>query len=313
MIDVTMLGTAATMPLPGRALTSVYLAYNGRAILFDCGEGTQTAARKAGVSLMKIDLIALTHFHGDHIFGLPGMLQSMGCLGRTAPLYVIGPKGLGAALKPVLALSGPMPFPIYALPLPEKQDSGAFSVADYIAGWPFEAYVEFFRTDHRVESLGYKFSLSRPGKFSAQNATALGVPQNQWGILQHGEAVSLESGAVIEPGDVLGPPRRGLSIVVSGDTSPCDSLKKASQDADLLICDATYGSPDMSSQDDKYGHSTFYEDAVLAKECNVRNLWLTHFSQMMEDPDEYLPNASDVFPNAVCAEDGMTITLNFDE
>lgn len=318
MIDVTLLGTAATMPLPDRALTSAYLAYNGRSILFDCGEGTQTAARKAHVSLMKTDLIALTHYHGDHIFGLPGLLQTMGCMGRTAPLYITGPEGLGDALRPILALSGLLPFPVYALTVQEHsaidrgRESGLIRLSDVIPGWPVEASLSFFETDHRVKSCGYRFNLTRPGRFNVDNAVALGVPQNMWGILQHGEAVSLDNGKVIEPSDVLGSERRGLSVVISGDTAPCRSLEEASAGADLLVCDATYGDDELSAQAGKYGHSTFADAASLAKKAGVKLLWLTHFSQMMENPADYLRNATDIFPNAVCTEDGINIHLVFD-
>lgn len=304
------------MPLPDRALTSLLLSYKGRSILFDCGEGTQSAARKAHVSLMKTDLIALTHYHGDHIFGLPGLLQTMGCLGRTQPLYMIGPRGLENVMELIAALSGQLPFRIYTLfPMEgsENRDLFSFRISDYIAGWPDEVSLTVFKTDHRVESCGYRFYVRRPGKFNPDNAVKAEIPQKYWGVLQRGDSVTLNDGRMISPEAVLGPERRGLCVVFSGDTSPCDNLRKASADADLLICDATYGDSSQAAQAEKYGHSTFAEAAETAKDAGVKNLWLTHFSQIMKDPEEYLNHAADIFPDSVCGRDGLSVSLKFED
>ena len=299
MIEITVLGSAATMPLPGRALSSVLLKYNGRTILFDCGEGTQTAARRCGASLMKTDLIALSHYHGDHIFGLPGLLQSFGCLGRKDPLCFCGPEGLKAALEPVLRLAGPLPYPVY------------FSLIQ-ADGIDFHgARLSAFPVKHRVPCFGYEFVLPRAGKFDVSKAEALGVPPQLRSALQHGESVTIE-GRLIAPGMVMGPPRKGLKIVLSGDTSPCSSLLEHASGADLLICDGTYGSDDCLPDALKYGHSTFSGAAALAAEAEVRELWLSHFSQMMETPEEFLPNAADIFPASFCAYDGMCKTFRFE-
>lgn len=300
MIDVTLLGTAATMPLPDRALSSVLVRYSGRTILFDCGEGTQTAARKAGVSLMKTDLIALTHFHGDHIFGLPGLLQSFGCLGRTDPLYLTGPEGLPAALEPILRLAGKLPYSIYYSPVPEE-------------GLAFgDAVLKAFPVNHRVSACGYRLELRRAGKFDPEKADRFGVPVSCRSRLQHGESVTVGCN-VITPEQVLGPERKGLRLVISGDTAPCEALTEAAAGADLLICDATYGSDDCEQDAAEYGHSTFSQAARTAAEAGVRKLWLTHFSQMMEDPCEFLSRATDLFPDTVCGFDGMSATLKFEE
>ena len=318
MIDVTLLGTAATMPLPDRALTSVFLSCGGHSILFDCGEGTQTAARKAHVSLMKTDLIALTHYHGDHIFGLPGLLQTMACLGRTQPLYLTGPDGLDEAMRPIIQLSGALPFPVLAFAPMNLQDSPerdnyTFHFSDYIAGWPEEASLTVFRTEHRVPSCGYSFCLARPGRFDPERALALQIPQRLWGVLQHGDCVELADGRTIAPEEVLGPERKGLKVVFSGDTAPCGGLKNAAESADLLLCDATYGEDSQQGQADKYGHSTFSRTAALARDAGVKRLWLVHFSQIMERPEDYLYYASEFFPEAVCGTDGMRIRLSFEQ
>ena len=309
MITITLLGTGATMPLPDRALTAVHLAYGGRSILFDCGEGTQSAARKAHVSLMKTDLIALTHYHGDHIFGLPGLLQSYGCLGRTDALVITGPEGLEEAIRPILQLCGPLPFDVRLFPL----DAEGSQLCDILPWWDNETYLFPIRTCHRVVSCGYKFFLHRPGKFDSLAAETLNIPKPLWGLLQHGSPVTLEDGKTIRPEQVLGPARNGLSVVFSGDTTPCDSLTAAATEADLFICEATYGEDTFSEQAEKYGHCTFSQAGKIAADASVKRLWLAHYSQIMENPEDFLPYAQAVFPAAVCGNDGMNITLRFEE
>ena len=179
MIDITLLGTAALAPIPGRALTAALLTCGGRSILFDCGEGTQTAARGAGVSLMKTDLIALTHYHGDHIFGLPGLLQTMGSLGRTDPLAITGPEGLAEKMAPILELTGWVAYPVRLIPLPAE----GLCLRQLEAHWPERARLTAFPTEHRVSSQGYCFALGRAGEFQPERARALGVPVRQWSRL----------------------------------------------------------------------------------------------------------------------------------
>ena len=307
LLDVTLLGTAALMPIPDRALTAAVLACSGRSILFDCGEGTQTAARKAGVSLMSTDLIALTHYHGDHIFGLPGLLQTLGVQGRTEPLFILGPEGIRETLSPILKIAGGLPYPVL---LGEKSDGGVI-LRDLHKAWPKEARLCCFPTEHRVTSLGYAFMLDRPPAFLPEKAKALGVPVQKWKTLQHGEAVSFE-GHQVQPEEVLGSPRKGLKFVFSGDTVACDGLKNAAQDADLFISEATYGENSQTQTALDHGHMTFAQAAKLAAEANVKRLWLAHYSQMIENPDDYVEYARQYFPDAVCGEDGMKITLKFE-
>ena len=309
MIDITLLGTAATMPLPERALTAVHLSFSGRSILFDCGEGTQTAARKAHVSLMKTDLIALTHYHGDHFFGLPGLLQTFGCLGRTDPLIITGPDGLEEAMQPILQLSGSLPFSVSLFHLPQN----GIYLSDLIPHWGSDAMLIPVPTRHRVESQGYRFSLRRPGKFNPAAAIEHRIPQKSWSLLQRGNPVTLEDGTVVLPQQILGPDRKGLNIIFTGDTAPCDTLVEAASGADLLICEATYGDDELASQAEKYGHCTFSQAAHMAEEACVKRLWLTHFSQIMENPEDCLPFAQKIFPEAVCGTDGMKITLRYSD
>lgn len=307
MLDITLLGTSALLPLPGRAETAAALNCCGHTILFDCGEGTQTAARAAHVSLLKAELIALTHYHGDHIFGLPGLLSTMSVLGRTEPLTLIGPAGIRQTLSPILELVGPTSYELRLMELPET----GVRLCEITPGWPEEMRISAFPTDHTVLSQGYTVTLERAGRFLPERAAALNVPKNLWGRLQKGEAVPVGD-VRITPEQVLGAPRRGLKFVFSGDTRPCDALTGAAKGADLLICDATYGENEQAGLAHGHGHMTFSQAAETAARAGVRRLWLAHYSQMIKDPAEYLPIARAIFPAAECGEDGMSTRLEFD-
>ena len=308
MLDITLLGTAALAPIPERALTAALLTCAGRSILFDCGEGTQSAARKAGVSLMKTDLIALTHYHGDHIFGLPGLLQTLHCMQRTEPLYITGPRGLREALAPILLLAGWTSYRITALELPAE----GLRLASLARNWPETARLSAFCTEHRVPSQGYCFTLDRAGRFLPQRARELGVPAGQWKLLQKGQRVEVD-GTEVLPEQVLGAPRRGLKFVFTGDTAPCESLVAAAAGADLMISEGTYGDDAQAELAVERGHMTFAQAARAAARAGVKTLWLAHYSQMLEDPQASLPNATAVFENTVCGVDGMSATLRFAE
>ena len=308
MLTITLLGTAATMPLPDRALTAALAECGGHALLFDCGEGTQAAARRAGVNLMKLDAICLTHYHGDNIFGLPGLLQTLGCQGRERPLTIYGPEGLGKIWPALRTLAGPLPYPVRAVQL----DTDPIDLTILSSGWPAGAQLTPFRTRHRVPSVGYRLELPRAGRFDPARARALGVPVQQWKLLQQGQSV-LVKGRTVAPAEVLGAPRRGLSMVFSGDTAPCAALEQAAQGADLLICDAIYALPEQEAQAAQWGHSTFGQSAALAARAGAHRLWLTHYSPMITDPEADLPQAQSIFPAAVCGADGMQITLQYEE
>ncbi|MCR5834035.1 MAG: ribonuclease Z [Selenomonadaceae bacterium] len=308
MIDITLLGTAALAPLPNRALTAVFLSCGGHSILFDCGEGTQSAARKANVSLMKTDIIALTHYHGDHIFGLPGLMQTMTCMGRTQTLYVTGAAGLTEIMEPILKLVGQTTYEVKLFEMP----SGGLKLCKLIDGWTPAAKLTAFGTEHRVPSQGYRFDLSRAGKFMPQRAKELGIPVKQWGILQRGESVTLD-GKIILPEEVLGEERKGLSFVFGGDTMMCDNLIAAARGADLLISEATYGENEQATLAEEHGHMNFAQAAQVAARAQVKELWLTHYSQMIVNPQEYLPNATAIFKNTLCGRDGLSTTLRFED
>ena len=306
MIDITFIGTGALMPLPDRALVSIFLRHNGRSILFDCGEGTQSAAKKAGVNLQGVDLIALTHYHGDHILGLPGLLQSLSCFGRTEPIYITGPKGLEKQLAPVLALCTEILFEVRLITIPE--DGLDLTALGFSRG----ASLSAFPTEHRVESQGYVFSLKRKGKFYKEKADALHIPPTLRGSLYRGESIVI-NGTTVTPSEVMSPERKGLKVVCSGDTTFCDSLTKHAKDADLFICEATFAQDEHADKAKERGHMTFRMAAKTAKEAGVKNLYLTHYSPRVTDPEAYLSNAREEFENTILSEDGMNVALCFED
>ena len=309
MLTITLLGTAATMPLPDRALSAAFAACGGHGLLLDCGEGTQAAARRAGVNLMRADAVCLTHYHGDHIFGLPGLLQTLGAQGRTRPLTLLGPEGLLQVWQAVRALTGPLPYPVQ----PRTLTAGVPLALDALSeGWPAGAVLQPFATKHRVKSLGYRLELPRAGRFDPEKARALGVPVPQWKLLQTGLTVEAD-GRPVRPDEVLGPARKGLCVVFSGDTAPCPGLEQAAQGADLLLCDATYALPEQQEQAAQWGHSTFGQSAALAAKAGAKRLWLVHYSPMITDPEEQLAQAQSIFPAAECGFNGKRITLHYEE
>lgn len=257
---------------------------------------------------MKADVIALTHYHGDHIFGLPGLLQTMSCLGRTQPLFLTGPGGLTETMDPILKLTGATSFELRLMSFPRS----GLCLHDLNRQWPRDAVLTAFPTRHRVVSQGYCLSLSRHGKFDPERARALGVPIAEWSRLQSGVNV-LVNGRVVCPEEVLGRPRKGLKLVFSGDTEQCDALTEAAHGADLLICEATYGDLDQEALAKAHGHMTFAQAARTAQQAGVKRLWLAHYSQVIKDPQACLPVAASIYPDAVCGEDGMRMTLRFED
>lgn len=305
------------MPSPTRGVSAAPLRCNGRYILFDCGEGTQVALRREKVSPIKIDLIALTHYHGDHIFGLPGLLQTMNCLKRIEPLYIMGPDGLEEAMQPILQMAGPLDYEVRFVKFDKPNGMAMHSLQ---TKWPETAWIHHFSTVHRVPSQGYLFYLHRQPKFLPEKAREAGIPVSMWKQIATDNpalpikvdgAILCVNGRPLHGSDFLGEHRKGLQVVFSGDTEPCAQLHRAALNADLLIHDATYGEDQQVDEAELWGHSTFRQAAEMALRSEVGELWLTHFSQSIQDPTEYLPNAQAVFPNTVCGYDGLTKTLSF--
>lgn len=302
MLDICLLGTGGMMPLPYRWLTSMMARYNGQSILIDCGEGTQIAMKEKGWSPKPIDIICFTHFHADHISGLPGMLLTMGNAERTEPLLMIGPKGLQKVVSALRIIAPELPFEIVCRELTETSELIEFE------GFSIRA----FRVNHNVICYGYNIMVSRAGKFNPEKAEALGLEKRYWGRLQKGETLEIE-GKIYEPAMVMGEARKGLKVTYCTDTRPTVSIVEHAMDSDLFICEGMYGEPEKKAKAREYKHMTFYEAAELARKAGVKELWLTHYSPSLTRPEEYMKDVKAIFENAVAAKDGKSIELTFDE
>ena len=302
MLDVCLLGTGGMMPLPYRWLTSLMARYNGKSILIDCGEGTQIAMKEKGWSPKPIHIICFTHYHADHISGLPGMLLTMGNAERTEPLLMIGPKGLQRAVSALRVIAPELPFEIICKELTESSQTLEFD------GFTIRA----FRVNHNVTCYGYNIMVPRAGKFDPAKAEALGLEKRYWGRLQKGEQVELE-GRIYEPHMVMGADRKGIKLTYCTDTRPTESIVEHAMDSDLFICEGMYGEPEKKQKAKEYKHMTFYEAAGLAKKAQVKELWLTHYSPSLTRPEEYMKEVRDIFENAIAAKDGRSTELIFTE
>lgn len=302
MIDVCLLGTGGMMPLPYRYLTAMMARYNGKSILIDCGEGTQIAMKQKGWSPKPIDVICFTHFHADHISGLPGMLLTMGNAERTEPLLIIGPKGLEKVVGALRMIAPELPFELrfHELSQPFEQ----IDMGDY--------RIEAFRVNHNVICYGYNLIVERAGRFQVEKAKALGLPVQLWNPLQKGNVVEFE-GKTYTPDMVMGSLRKGIKVTYCTDTRPTRSIEENAAHADLFICEGMYGEPDKQQKAREHKHMTFYEAANLAKAAEVSQMWLTHYSPSLPWPDQYLPQVTKIFPKAITAKDGQTIELDFEE
>lgn len=302
MLDVCLLGTGGMMPLPNRWLTALYTRYNGSALLIDCGEGTQVALKEAGFSCHDIDVIAITHFHGDHISGLPGMLLSMGNADRTEPVTIVGPKGLEEVVNALRIIAPELPFELKFI----EYDGDEFSVDLY--GYTLKAY----KASHNITCYGYSQVINRAGKFNPEKAKANKVPMKVWSRLQKGETVIMD-GICYTSDMILGQARKGIKLVYCTDSRPTRLIKENASDADLFICEGMYGEPGMEQKAVKHRHMTFSEAAILARDAKAKKLWLTHFSPSLVRPKDYLKTIVDIFPETVIPKDGFTTTLNFPE
>lgn len=286
-----------------RWLTSLMVRYAGRAVLIDCGEGTQIAAQRAGLSLKPIDKLLLTHLHADHVSGLPGLLHSMGNAGRTEPLSVVGPVGTERVVNALRCIANTLPFEVRVSELETDEEDMVFRECD----------IHAFALKHRIACYGYSISLPRAGKFDVERARRLGVPMQLWSRLQRGETHELD-GCVYTPDMVMGPPRKGLKVTYCTDTRPTPAIAAAAADSDLFICEGMYGDPDMLQKAEEKKHMLFVEAARLAQEAGgVKELWLTHYSPSMPNPKAYRDVARAIFPNAYTPRDGWTKTLVFDD
>ena len=299
MIDVTLLGTGGMLPLPERALTALYVRFDGRALLIDCGEGTQTQLRAAGLRFKPIEAILITHFHADHMAGLPGLLLTLGNEGRTEPLTMYGPIGLEKTVNALRAIFPELPYELQFREFGMEKN-------DHISVIGLE--VDIFPADHGIDCLGYCLNLNRAGKFDPAAARSKGIPQKLWGRLQKGECVE-----GFTPADVLGAPRKGIRVLYSTDTRPVPGIVEFGQEADLMILEGMFGEHDKQARAEVSHNMMMQEAAAIAAKTGAKELWLTHYSPATPDPELFAEELNAIFHNTVVAKDGITKTLQFQD
>ena len=302
MLDVCLLGCGGMMPLPRRWLTALMTRYNGSSLMIDCGEGTQVAIKEKGWSFKPIDVICFTHYHGDHISGLPGLLLTMGNADRTEPLTLVGPRGLERVVNALRVIAPELPFEIKFIEITKPEEVLELN------GYRITA----FRVNHNVTCYGYTLEILRQGKFSPDSAREHEIPLKFWNPLQKGQTVE-DEGRIYTPDMVLGPPRKGIKLTYTTDTRPTESILRNAKDSDLFICEGMYGEDDKIEKAKGYKHMTFREAATLARDAEVEEMWLTHYSPSLMHPEEYLNEIREIFPKIKTARDGWSAELGFDE
>ncbi len=267
MLDITLLGTGGMMPLPRRWVTSLLVRYNGASLLVDCGEGTQIALREKGWSFKPVNTILLTHFHADHIAGLPGFFLTMGNSDRTEPVTVIGPRGLSRIMTAVRTIAPELPFEVNFIEIDGNEQTFLIDGMEITA----------FRVQHNIVCYAYEISVRRKGRFDAARAKAQEIPLRFWNPLQKGETIE-DGERIYTPEMVLGEERKGLKVVYATDTRPVPAITEHALNADLLVCEGMYGEPGMDKKAREHRHMTMQEAAQIGKDAQPVNMWLTHYS-----------------------------------
>ena len=302
MLNLTLLGTGGGMPMPDRFLSSLCIEYNGRKILVDCGEGTQVSMKMCNLGFKSVDIVCISHIHGDHILGLPGLLSTIGNSGREKELLIIGPEGITEVVNGLMTVNKYLPYEIKILENP-KEDINIFN--DNII-------IKTLSLDHTSPCIGYSFYLKRNSQFDVLKAQSNNVPKILWSKLQKGIDNSINyDGKIYTKDMVMGDFRRGIKLSFVTDTRPLESIIDFIYDSDLFICEGTYGNDEDFEKAIKNKHMTFREAANLASNSKVEELLLTHFSTAMSEPNMYVQNAKDVFINTIVGYDRMKKKLIF--
>lgn len=302
MIKVCLVGTGGMVPLHNRYLSSLLMSCEGSMILVDCGEGTQMSLKNIGWGLKAIDIICISHFHGDHIFGLPGLLSTIENSGRTEPLTIIGPSYLESILNNLCILVN-ISYDINIVEVPEGSSLN-FKYKNYT--------IDSEWLEHHVPCLGFSFTLNRSPKFNREKALANNVPMKLWNTLQKSKEILFES-KLYTNDMVLGNERKGIRISYCTDTRPTDNIVKLINKSDLFVCEGMYGDNELLDKAKSKKHMIFSEAATLAKLGNVKELWLTHYSPSLILPDNYIDSAKAIFSNTTCGYDGLWKELSFEE
>lgn len=317
MLNLTLLGSGGGMPMPHRFLSSLLINYQGRKILIDCGEGTQVAMRKNNAGFKAIDIICITHVHGDHIFGLPGLLSTIGNSDRTDPISIIGPVGITKVIEGLMVAISYLPYEINII----EAHKGSLTITNSTKGLEIkeldnllnnEIVMSIIELDHSAPCIGFSFHLSRKPKFLTEKAESNRIPKEIWSRLQNGEVV-IYNKKTYEPSMVLGEERKGIKLSYISDTRPIASIPEFIKESDLFICEGTYGDDEDIEKAIKNKHMTFREAAELAYKGNVKELLLTHFSPSIDNPDQYKLKTEGIFSNTIIGFDGLMKILSFIE
>ncbi len=298
MVDVCLAGTGGMMPLPDRALTCLWVEYNGHAALIDCGEGTQVALGKAGVKLSRLELMLITHIHGDHILGLPGLLLTLSNCGKTTPLTICGPKGMMYAINGICCICPMLPFPVEVIEFDKQENE--YHWLDFT--------IHTLKMRHTMPCLGYRLRLNRLPVFDPEKAKALKIPTPYWQRLHRGEDVVID-GVIYRAADVVKQEREPTVICYMTDTVSFPEMAEFAENADLFVCEGMYGDLEKVDRMMAKGHTVFAQAAGLAQKANARRLWLTHYSPALQDPHEFEDSVKAIFPNTTVCDDGEKITL----
>ena len=316
LLDFILLGSGGSMPSLGRHLSSAIINYQGRKVLIDCGEGNQIAMRKVHSGFKTVDIICITHFHGDHIFGLPGLLSTMGKSGRIKPVTIIGPTGLKKIIEGFLMTMSKTPYDIKLIEDPKVRlklgiANGILQVNAKDNCPDTNMILSTIELEHSVPCLGYDFYILRKPKFNVEKAVKLGIPKEKWSRLQNGEEIYYNN-VIYTPDMILGKARKGIKISYIVDTRPMEIIPDFIAESDLFICEGTYGDEGDLKKAIDNKHMIFKEAAQLAVAGRVKQLLITHFSPSIADPDIYKQNAISIFKNTVIGYDGYRKTLSFE-
>ncbi|KEI97603.1 ribonuclease Z [Clostridium botulinum] len=346
MLDLALLGCGGGMPIPDRFLSSLLMNYRGRKILIDCGEGTQVSMKILGWGFKSIDIICITHMHGDHVVGLPGLLATIGNSGREEPLTIIGPEGIENVITGLRTIVPYLPYDIVIIENPKESlnvnvlKNGMEVLKGYGSGnliknnslkdcikngegninqyenyndkLRYDIEISTLELDHSCPCIGYGFYINRKPKFNLEKAERNNVPKFLWSRLQKGESLVYE-GIKYNPSMVMGRDRKGIKLNYVTDTRPIDPIIDFIKNSDLFICEGTYGQDEDLHKAIKNKHMTFREGAKLANKGKVSQLILTHFSPAMIDPESFKQNAMEVFPDTLIGKDRLIKTLSFKE
>jgi ribonuclease Z len=299
-LSVAFLGTGGSVPTARRATACLLVRIGGERILVDCGEGSQRQMQRS-TGLVQVDEIYLTHYHADHYLGLPGLLKTYDLQDRQRPLRIVGPTGLHGLFSVLGRIFGKLSYDVELVELAE---------GDAVRHEGFE--IRCFSTEHRMRALGFALvEDERPGRFDPDAAARLGVqPGPDFSRLQAGEEVRGSDG-VVTPDQVMGAPRRGRKLVVSGDTGPCEMTRVAAHEAELLVHDASFADEEFQRAAET-GHSTGRQAAELARDAEVKLLTLVHISSRY-DVRDVLAEAREVFPGAEAPRDFDLVEIPFPE